>query len=123
MLALAAWLAWIAIHAIGGMPAYMSVAEPLHLWHAHEMIYGFAAAAAGGFLLTAVPSWTGAKHSRGRALAIMFGFWCLGRVAMWGTAIFPPALVTVLDLTFLPVLGIAAARQLAVQPHFATPSS
>ena len=116
VLALAAWLAWISIHAIGATPAYMSVAEPLYLWHAHEMIYGFAAAAAGGFLLTAVPSWTGAKHSRGRALALMFLLWCLGRIAMWGTAVFPPMLVTLLDLTFLPVLGVAAARQLAVQP-------
>ncbi|MDA7948580.1 MAG: NnrS family protein [Hyphomicrobiaceae bacterium] len=116
VLALAAWLAWISIHAIGAVPAFMTVAEPLHLWHAHEMIYGFAAAAAGGFLLTAVPSWTGAKHSKGRTLAFMFALWCCGRVAMWGTAVLPPVLTTVLDLTFLPILGLAAARQLAVQP-------
>lgn len=116
VLALAAWLAWIAIHAVGAMPAYMTVAEPLHLWHAHEMVFGFAAAAAGGFLLTAVPSWTGAKHSKGRVLVFMFSLWCIGRVAMWGTAVFPPVLVVALDLAFLPVLGLAAAKQLAVQP-------
>lgn len=116
VLALAAWLIWIGIHAAGAAPTYVTVAEPLHLWHAHEMIFGFAAAAAGGFLLTAIPGWTGARHSNGRPLMIMFALWCAGRLAMWGTAIFPPALVTVLDLTFLPVLGFAAARQLAVQP-------
>ena len=28
-------------------------------WHAHEMLFGFIVAAIAGFLLTAVPSWTG----------------------------------------------------------------
>ena len=32
---------------------------PPYLWHGHEMIFGFVAAAIAGFLLTAVPSWTG----------------------------------------------------------------
>lgn len=115
-LALGAWLAWIAIHAAGAMPAFMTVAEPLHLWHAHEMVFGFAAAAVGGFLLTAVPNWTGAPHSRGVVLALMFAAWCAGRFAMWNTALLPPALPLLLDMTFLPVLGFAAGRQLAVQP-------
>jgi uncharacterized protein involved in response to NO len=115
-LALAAWLAWIGIHAMGGAPVFMSVAEPLHLWHAHEMVYGFGAAAVGGFLLTAVPNWTGAQHSRGAVLALMFVLWLAGRVAMWVTALLPPAVPLFLDLAFLPVLGIAAGRQLAVKP-------
>ncbi len=116
VLALAAWLAWIGIHAAGAMPAFMTVAEPLHFWHAHEMIFGFGTAAAGGFLLTAVPSWTGAKHSNGTGLLFMFALWGAGRVAMWGTALFPPAVPLFLDMAFLPVLGFAAARQLAAQP-------
>lgn len=116
MLAMGAWLAWIGIHAMGAMPAAMSVAEPLHLWHAHEMVFGFAAAAVSGFLLTAVPNWTGAPHSKGRNLFLMFAIWCAGRIAMWGTALLPPVLPLILDVAFLPVLGIAAARQLAVKP-------
>ena len=28
-------------------------------WHAHEMIFGYVAAVATGFLLTAIPNWTG----------------------------------------------------------------
>lgn len=116
VLALAAWIVWIAIHAAGAMPAFMTVAEPLHLWHAHEMVFGFGAAAAGGFLLTAIPNWTGAPHSRGLGLALMFALWCAGRIAMWTTALLPPAMPLFLDLAFLPVLGFAAARQLAVQP-------
>lgn len=115
-IALTAWLVWIAIHAAGAMPAFMTVAEPLHLWHAHEMVFGFGAAAAGGFLLTAIPNWTGAQHSKDVGLALMFGLWCAGRMAMWSTAILPPILPLFIDLAFLPVLGFAAARQLAVQP-------
>jgi uncharacterized protein involved in response to NO len=116
VLALAAWLTWIAIHAVGAMPAFMTVAEPLHLWHAHEMIFGFGAAAAGGFLLTAIPNWTGAQHSKDIGLALMFGLWCAGRMVMWSTAILPPVLPLFIDMAFLPILGFAAARQLAVQP-------
>lgn len=116
VIALAAWLAWIGIHAAGGAPAFMTVGEPLHLWHAHEMVYGFGAAAVGGFLLTAVPNWTGAQHSRGAVLALMFVLWLAGRIVMWVTALLPPAVPLFLDLAFLPVLGFAAGRQLAVRP-------
>lgn len=115
-IALTAWLVWISIHAAEVMPVYMTVAEPLHLWHAHEMVFGFGAAAASGFLLTAIPNWTGAQHSKDIGLALMFGLWCAGRVAMWTTALLPPVLPLFIDMAFLPVLGFAAARQLAVQP-------
>lgn len=116
VIALAAWLGWIGIHAAGGALLSITIAEPPHLWHAHEMVFGYGAAAVGGFLLTAVPSWTGAPHSRGRMLMLMFGLWLAGRAAMWSTALVQPALPFFLDLAFLPVLGFAAARQLAVQP-------
>src|SRR5688572_14720306 len=39
---------------------------PPMYWHAHEMLFGFVAAAVAGFLLTAVPSWTGARGFAGR---------------------------------------------------------
>ena len=35
-------------------------------WHAHEMLFGFVMAAIAGFLLTAVPSWTGTAGFAGR---------------------------------------------------------
>jgi uncharacterized protein involved in response to NO len=116
VLGLSAWLTWIAIHAVGAMPAFMTVAEPLHLWHAHEMVFGFGAAAVGGFLLTAIPNWTGASSSKGLGLGLMFALWCAGRTAMWMTALLPPAIPMFFDMAYLPVLGFAAGRQLAVQP-------
>lgn len=35
-----------------------SLFPPL-IWHVHEMVFGFAAATVAGFLLTAIPNWTG----------------------------------------------------------------
>lgn len=110
-LALAAWLAWIAIHAMGAVPAVMTIDEPPHLWHAHEMVFGFGAAAVGGFLLTAVPNWTGTDRLRGWPLAAIFALWLIGRCAMWVTAALPPGLVAGLDLVFLPVLAVLLSRK------------
>ncbi len=52
------WIIWLGVHYLGGMVSDMPFAMPPHQWHAHEMIFGYASTALGGFLLTAVPSWT-----------------------------------------------------------------
>src|SRR5215468_6612717 len=38
-------------------------------WHAHEMIFGYVGAVVAGFILTAVPNWTGRLPLSGRPLA------------------------------------------------------
>ncbi|MCP4756694.1 MAG: NnrS family protein [Proteobacteria bacterium] len=40
-------------------------------WHSHEMIYGFACAGIGGFLLTAVASWTKRPPVAGYTLGLL----------------------------------------------------
>ena len=40
-------------------------------FHAHEMLFGFVAAAVAGFILTAVPNWTGRLPLQGLPLAIL----------------------------------------------------
>jgi uncharacterized protein involved in response to NO len=45
------------------------------LWHAHEMVFGFAPAVLAGFLLTAIPNWTGSLPVSGRALIGLFSVW------------------------------------------------
>jgi len=52
------------------------------IWHIHEMVFGFFAAIAVGFLLTAVPNWTGRLPVVGSGLAVLAGLWLLGRAAM-----------------------------------------
>lgn len=69
-------------------------------WHGHEMIFGFAAAAMAGFVLTAVPNWTRRPPVRGMELLLLVALWVLGRLAM-ATGTWP-----LLDLVFLPVLGV-----------------
>ena len=55
---------------------------PPSIWHAHEMIFGFAAATVAGFLLTAIPNWTGRLPLQGRPLAALVFLWAAGRVAV-----------------------------------------
>ena len=72
---------------------------PGFVWHAHEMLFGYSAAVLAGFFLTAVPSWTDSPSVRGRPLAILFCIWLLGRIALWLSALLPPWLVAVVDLS------------------------
>lgn len=74
-----------------------------NLWHGHEMIFGFAVAALAGFMLTAVPNWTGAAAIRGPKLMLLVGVWVAGRVA----AFLPwPSVFAAVDLSFLPLLAL-----------------
>lgn len=52
----AAMALWLLL--LEGHVALPSRFDPLS-WHAHEMLFGYAAAAVAGFLLTAIPNWTG----------------------------------------------------------------
>lgn len=116
VLAMTVWIAWTASAAAGWPQDWLPVAGSPFAWHAHEMVFGFAAAAIGGFLLTAVPNWTGALPLSGVPLVILFGTWLVGRVAMGLSALLPYPLVMGLDVAFLPVLGGFAGRQLFVRP-------
>lgn len=87
-----------------------------NLWHAHEMIFGYAAAAIGGFFLTAVPNWTGEPGARQGFIALAAGLWVAGRFAVWFAAALPPVWVAIIDLAFLPVLGLKIVSQLAKRP-------
>ena len=50
------------------------------LWHAHEMLFGFALAVVVGFLLTAGANWSGRSTLSGAPLAALAGLWIAGRV-------------------------------------------
>lgn len=103
VLSMIVWEGWIAIHAFGGM-AELPAAPAPHLWHAHEMIFGYGAAALGGFFLTAVPNWTGAKGAPHLFIATVAGVWLAGRIVLWGSGHLPAGVVALIDLSFVPVL-------------------
>lgn len=114
--AMAVWEGWLGIVAATGEAPDLPFAPPPVLWHAHEMIFGYACAVLGGFFLTAVPSWTGEKSARAALLTILAVLWLAGRLAVWWSGALDPVLVAVADLAFLPVLAAKIAMQLARRP-------
>lgn len=77
-------------------------------WHAHEMLFGYLGGIIAGFLLTAVPNWTGRLPVTGAPLATLFGLWCLGRVAMFA----PDGMARWLDCLFLIVFAGVIWREI-----------
>lgn len=51
-------------------------------WHTHEMIFGYLAGIVAGFILTAVPNWTGRLPVMGAPLALLFVLWLTGRATV-----------------------------------------
>ncbi|WP_171177151.1 NnrS family protein [Ruegeria sp. HKCCD8929] len=101
---------------LGGATAGPASSQAPVLWHAHEMIFGYATAAIGGFFLTAVPNWTGAPGARQGFIALAAGLWLAGRLAVWYAGLLPPVLVAALDLSFIPVLALKILTQLLKRP-------
>lgn len=102
-------LSWAGLFAHGAdFPATQVPA----LWHGHEMVFGFAGAAIAGFLLTAVPNWTGGTPVHGPPLGLLVVLWLLGRVALWLVDFLPAWLVAIVDLSFLPLLGGLVAQMI-----------
>lgn len=82
-------------------------------WHVHEMLYGYLAAAVAGFLLTAIPNWTGRLPLQGRSLIALVALWLAGRIAVSCSAEIGWGATAVVDASFLFALAAAAAREIA----------
>lgn len=84
--------------------------DPL-AWHRHEMLFGFVGAIVAGFLLTAIPNWTGRLPIAGVPLAALFGLWAAGRAAMFFSAQIGPLPAAIVDAGFYLLLAMTAARE------------
>ena len=91
---------WVAM--VLGRVSVPMVLPPL-LWHAHEMLFGFAAAVIVGFLLTAGKAWTGLATPRGAALGGLALLWLAARVAAF---VAPPLVYAVVDMALLPLVAV-----------------
>ncbi|WBY01092.1 NnrS family protein [Ramlibacter tataouinensis] len=87
----------------------LPMAVPPMLWHAHEMLFGFAMAVIVGFLLTAGKAWTGLDTPRGAALGALAGLWLAARLAAVAA---PYAIYAALDVALLPVVATVFGRVL-----------
>ncbi|VVM54580.1 NnrS family protein [Pseudomonas fluorescens] len=104
-IAVAIWAVWL----YGRLPDAQPVGGMLS-WHRHEMPFGFAAAIIAGFLLTAVPNWTGRAGLNGWPLIGLLLVWLLARLA-WLMPI-PGVALIALQLPFLPLLAWVLGRDL-----------
>jgi uncharacterized protein involved in response to NO len=99
-------LLWVAQYA-GYLPLTY-VADPL--WHAHEMLFGYAIAVISGFLFTAGRNWTGQPTPTGALLAGYALLWLAGRVAV----LLPyPWIAAILNAAFPVAVGAGLAVPLA----------
>jgi uncharacterized protein involved in response to NO len=103
--ALALWLMNLA-----GTMTLPSAFDPL-AWHRHEMLFGFVGAVVAGFLLTAIPNWTGRLPIAGLPLAALFGLWLAARVAVLFSAGVGTVAAALFDVGFYVVLAALAARE------------
>jgi uncharacterized protein involved in response to NO len=88
-------------------------------WHVHEMIYGYGAAVIAGFLLTAIPNWTGRLPLQGRPLIALAALWLAGRLAMAFSLFIGPWAAAAIDLAFLAAVIGFVAREIrqGLQKH------
>ena len=106
--ALAALL-WLAM--LSGALALPTAFDPVG-WHAHEFLYGYLVAVVAGFLLTAVPNWTGRLPITGWWLGGLAALWVAGRLAVAVSAGVPPLLVAAADLVMPLALAAVIGREI-----------
>ncbi|GJL94505.1 MAG: short-chain dehydrogenase [Hyphococcus sp.] len=80
--------------------------------HGHEMVYGYLSAIIAGFLLTAVPNWTGRLPIVGRGLVAIFVLWIGGRFAVVFSGVIDARLVLAIDASFLFVMSAILWREI-----------
>ena len=101
-------LAWLPI--FYGELALHSAFSPVD-WHAHEMLYGFLPAVITGFLLTAIPNWTGRLPIQGAPLLALLLVWIAGRIAVTCSGNIGAIPAALIDIAFLVLVAAAAARE------------
>jgi uncharacterized protein involved in response to NO len=104
--AVAVWLPVLSGHIT--LPSALS---PLD-WHVHELVYGYVPAVVAGFLLTAVPNWTGRLPVVGTPLLALFLLWVAGRVVVFFSRYTGAPIAAAVDLLFLAALGSIIAREI-----------
>src|SRR5512139_3239909 len=105
VIALAIWLA-----ALAWQFTLPSAFDAL-AWHRHEMLFGFVGSVVAGFLLTAIPNWTGRLPIAGLPLAGLWGLWFAGRLAMLFSASIGATAAAIVDVGFFILLAAVAARE------------
>ena len=100
---------WLGAYAeVLGLPTKLATL----IWHAHEMVFGYAAATVAGFLLTAIPNWTGRMPLQGGPLATFVLLWVIGRLGVLLSGKIGAPAAAVADLCFPAVFLAVVAREI-----------
>jgi uncharacterized protein involved in response to NO len=102
-------LAWLPM--FNGELALSTAFGPID-WHVHEMLYGYLPAVVTGFLLTAIPNWTGRLPLQGMPLFVLVAVWLAGRVAVTFSAELGWLSAAIVDVSFLILVVAATAREI-----------
>jgi len=81
-------------------------------WHAHEFLFGYLGAVFAGFLLTAVPNWTGRPPVAGWPLGGLVALWVAGRIAVAISLHLPALAVAAIDLALIVVRVMVVGREI-----------
>jgi uncharacterized protein involved in response to NO len=76
------------------------------------MLYGYLPAVITGFLLTAIPNWTGRLPLQGTPLLVLVIVWIAGRLAVTFSAETGWLVAMLIDASFLLLVAAAAAREI-----------
>lgn len=102
-----AMLIWIGLLAGEAFPLGLVPAA----WHAHEFLFGYVGAIIAGFLLTAVPNWTGRTPLQGVPLLSLFILWLVGRIAFLLAGQIGYLAAAIADSIFLVALAAFVFRE------------
>ncbi len=106
---------WVFFLAAGlDVPSHLSGVD----WHLHEFVFGYSSAVIAGFLLTAVPNWTGRLPVMGWPVAGLAGLWLAGRMALLFSASFPALIAVAIDLSFIAVVALMIAREIIASKNW-----
>ncbi|EEW26917.1 NnrS family protein [Rhodobacter ferrooxidans] len=100
---------WVLV--ISGALQWQAAFEPV-TWHAHALLFGYTTAVIAGFLMTAVPNWTGRFPITGWPVAGLAALWLTGRAVVTLPLGLPALAVAVVDLAFPVVLALAIGREI-----------
>lgn len=101
------------IEALAGAVTLPTAFDPLS-WHRHEMLFGFLGAVIAGFLMTAIPNWTGRLPIAGRRLAALALMWVVARLAILISASIGGVVAMLIEAAFLFTLAGSCAREVLV---------
>lgn len=101
------------IQSLTGALTLPTAFDPL-AWHRHEMLFGFLGAAIAGFLLTAIPNWTGRLPISGARLALLVAMWVAARLAILFSGPVGGIMAMLVEAAFLLALAGACAREVLI---------